>query len=58
MQIDGLPRDHLDRRSALIAAVKAEDVLRVARRVLREEQITTVVVGKPAGVKATTIIPD
>jgi len=46
MQIDGLPRDHLDRRSALIAAVKAEDVLRVARRVLREEMITTVVVGR------------
>lgn len=58
MQIDGLPRDHLDRRPALIAAVKAEDVLRVARRVLREEQITTVVVGKPAGVKAAPVIPD
>jgi zinc protease len=46
MQIDGLPRDHLDKRSALIAAVKAEDVLRVARRVLRDDKITTVVVGR------------
>ena len=46
MQIEGLPRNYLDKRSALIAAVKPEDVLRVARRVLREDQITTVVVGR------------
>jgi zinc protease len=46
MQIDGLPRDHLDKRAALIAAVKAEDVQRVAQRVLRDDQITTVVVGR------------
>jgi zinc protease len=49
LQLDGLPRDHLDRRPALIAAVKLEDVRRVARRVLREEAMTTVVVGKPVG---------
>ena len=46
MQIDGLPRDHLDKRAALIAAVKTEDVQRVAQRVLRDDQITTVVVGR------------
>jgi zinc protease len=49
LQLDGLPRDHLDKRPALIAAVKLEDVRRVARRVLREEAMTTVVVGKPTG---------
>jgi zinc protease len=49
LQLDGLPRDHLDRRPALIAAVKLEDVRRVAHRVLREEAMTTVVVGKPVG---------
>jgi zinc protease len=49
LQLDGLPHDHLDRRPALIAAVKLEDVRRVARRVLREEATTTVVVGKPVG---------
>jgi zinc protease len=49
LQLDGLPRDHLDRRPALIGAVKREDVRRVARRVLREEAMTTVVVGKPVG---------
>jgi zinc protease len=52
LQLDGLPRDHLDRRPALIGAVKLEDVRRVARRVLREEAMTTVVVGKPVGLPA------
>jgi len=52
LQLDGLPRDHLDRRPALIGAVKLEDVRRVARRVLREEAMTTVVVGKPIGLTA------
>jgi zinc protease len=31
LQLDGLPRDHLDKRPALIQAVTAEDVRRVAR---------------------------
>ena len=52
MQVDSLPRDHLDRRAALIGAVKIEDVRRVARRLLRDEAMTTVVVGKPVGVTA------
>ncbi len=50
MQIDGLSPDHLTKRGQLIAAVKLEDVRRVARRLLREETMTTVVVGKPVGV--------
>jgi zinc protease len=49
LQIDGLPRDHLDKRAALIAAVKPEDIRRVARRLLREDTAITVVVGKPVG---------
>jgi zinc protease len=53
LQIDRQPRDYLDRRAALIGAVKAEDVRRVARRILREEAMTTIVVGgKPAGATA------
>ncbi len=47
LQVDRQPPDYLDRRAALIGAVKAEDVRRVARRLLREEAMTTVVVGKP-----------
>jgi zinc protease len=50
MQIDGLPRDHLAKRSQLIAAVKASDVRRLAQRVLRDDAILTIVVGKPVGV--------
>jgi zinc protease len=50
LQIDGLSPDHLTRRGALIAAVGLEDVRNVARRLLRDETLTTVVVGKPVGV--------
>jgi zinc protease len=52
LQVDGQPRDYLDRRAALIGAVTAEDVRRVARRILREEAMTTVVVGKSANAHA------
>jgi zinc protease len=52
MQVDGLPPDHLTRRASLIGAVKTDDVRRLARRLLREEVLTTVVVGKPVGVAA------
>ena len=50
MQVDGLAPDHLIKRGALIAAVKIDDVRRLARRVLRDEALITVVVGKPVGI--------
>jgi zinc protease len=50
LQVDNLSPDHLTKRAALIAAVKIEDVRRIARRLLRDEALTTVVVGKPVGV--------
>jgi zinc protease len=50
MQIDGLSPDHMTRRAALIAAVTLDDVRKVAKRLLRDEALTTVVVGKPVGV--------
>jgi len=50
LQIDGLSPDHLTKRGQLIAAVRLDDVRRVARRLLRDESLTTVVVGKPVGV--------
>ena len=52
MQVDNLPSDHLTKRAALIGAVKIDDVRRLARRLLREEVLTTVVVGKPVGITA------
>lgn len=50
LQIDGLSPDHLTRRASLIAAVTIDDVRTVARHLLRDEALTTVVVGKPVGV--------
>ena len=52
MQIDNLSPDHLTKRAALIAAVKIDDVRRLARRVLRDDALLTVVVGKPVGITA------
>jgi zinc protease len=34
----------------LIAAIKIDDVRRLARRLLRDDVLTTVVVGKPVGI--------
>jgi len=53
IQLDRLGIDYLERRNALIGAVTAEDVQRVARRLLDPERLTVVMVGKPAGVTAT-----
>jgi zinc protease len=52
LQVDRQPRDYLDRRAALIGAVKTDDIRRVARRLLRDEAMTTIVVGKPVGIVA------
>jgi len=52
MQVDNLAPDHLAKRAAQIAAVKIDDVRRLARRLLRDDALTTVVVGKPVGVTA------
>ncbi len=52
MQMNGLPRDYLERRSAIFAAITREDVHRVARRLIRPENMVTVVVGKPDGVES------
>jgi len=52
LQVDNLTPDHLTRRAGLIAAVKIDDVRRLARRLLRDDVLTTVVVGKPVGITA------
>jgi zinc protease len=52
LQVDGLPRDQLEKRPKLIAAVTGEDVRRMARRLLRDDALTTVIVGKPVGLNA------
>ena len=52
LQVDNLTPDHLTKRAGLIAAVKIDDVRRLARRLLRDDVLTTVVVGKPVGITA------
>jgi zinc protease len=49
LQVDGLTRDFLDHRADLIAAVTKADVDRVAHRILHDDAIATIVVGKPVG---------
>ena len=51
IQMDNLGIDYLERRPALIDAVGAEDVARVARRLLDAEALTFVVVGAPEGLE-------
>lgn len=50
MQMIGLPRDYVDNRNALVEAVTAEDVQRVAQRLLKSDQLRFVLVGRPEGV--------
>ena len=53
VQRDRLGIDYLNKRNDLINAVTLDDVARVARRLLRPDALTTVVVGQPEGVKIT-----
>ncbi len=53
MQVDNLSPDHLARRKELLEQVSADDVRRVARRLLREDALTIVVVGQPVGLTPT-----
>lgn len=52
-QMDDFPIDYPAKRNDYIRAVTREDVARVAKRLLREDDMRFVVVGKPAGVEAT-----
>jgi zinc protease len=50
IQMDNLGIDYIDRRPRLINAVTLADIRRVARRILRADRLTVVVVGKPVGI--------
>jgi zinc protease len=50
LQLAGHDIGYVDRRNDLVEAVTAEDVARVARRLLRSEELTAVVAGRPVGV--------
>jgi zinc protease len=49
VQEENLGIDYIDRRNSLIEAVTLEDVKRVAARVLKPDDLSIVVVGKPTG---------
>lgn len=58
IQIQGFPADYFANRNSYIEAVTAEDVRRVARRLLDPDKLIVVVVGRPAGVTATAPVPE
>jgi zinc protease len=47
IQLENLGIDYIDRRNGLIEAVTRDDIARVARRLLRPENMIVVIVGKP-----------
>ena len=49
MQITGLPPSYLEERNDLVRAVTREDLSRVAERIVKPEELTFVVVGRPEG---------
>lgn len=53
MQMDGLPVDYVENRNAMVEAVTLEDVARVAKRLIRPEELHFVVVGEPEGLQST-----
>lgn len=51
MQLVGLPIDYIDGRNAKVEAVTADDVARVADRLLDPERLRFVLVGRPDGIQ-------
>ncbi|WP_207099923.1 M16 family metallopeptidase [Paracoccus shandongensis] len=53
MQLIGFPIDYVNTRNAKVEAVTAEDVKRVAARLLDADKLRFVLVGRPEGIAAT-----
>jgi zinc protease len=53
MQMDDLPTSYIETRNDRVNAVTLEDISRVAKRLLKPEDLRIVVVGRPLGVEAT-----
>lgn len=53
MQLDNLPVSYLETRNNEVNAVSRADVARVAKRLMRPEDLRIVVVGRPVGVAST-----
>lgn len=57
LQSAGLPIEYPEIRNGLVEAVTVEDISRVARRILNEEALSFVVVGRPEGVEGAAAKP-
>ena len=53
MQSAQLPLDYLQTRNSLIEAVTKDDIKRVAKKLLKSENLVIIVVGRPDGIKST-----
>ena len=53
MQMDDLPIDYITTRNDKVNAVTLEDIKRVAKRLVRPDDLHFVVVGKPVGLEST-----
>ena len=49
LQLIGEDPGYVNRRNALVEAVTRDDIARVARRLLRPDELTTVIAGRPEG---------
>lgn len=52
MQFDNLPIDYIETRNSKVEAVTLEDIQRVAKRLMKPEDLHFVVVGQPEGLDA------
>ena len=57
-QMDDFPIDYPANRNSYIETVTKEDIARVAKRLLREEEIFFIVVGQPQGLDADVVTPN
>ena len=58
IQLEDLGIDYMDKRNGYIEAVTLEDARRVAKRLYRADELTTVVVGRPDDVVPTLELSD
>jgi zinc protease len=56
LQRDGLDAEYINRRNSEITKVTAADVRRVAQRLLKADELTVVMVGRPADIKADILL--
>jgi zinc protease len=57
LKTDGFEKDYVEKRNGLIEAVTMDDVRRVARALLRTDNMIVTVVGKPEGMPESTRMP-